>query len=638
MDRFTAEKIIHKIKSLDFIKEVEFTGGTPEMNPHFEYMLNELSKTNKKISVRTSLTILKQKPYDRFIKLYKDYNIHIIASLPGVFSDMVNKQRGNHVFEDSIEILSQLNNMGYGKHKDLNLTLVYNPTGDFLPPPQNQLEQEYKSFLKAHYNIDFSNLVSIVNMPIKRFKYDLIKNNKYNEYINLLKKHFNVQTIDHLMCKHIISIDYKGNMYDCDFNLALNLSIKNYENKKFWEIDFYNFNPEITFKEHCYGCMVNQGSGCYGEVLKPTTHKNDFILNNHQDKNNNKENKMELITSIQKYYGEELQNTMDLKTMACCTVDSYPKHVKEVLPYIADEIRNRYYGCGSPIPDALEGLTVLDIGCGTGRDVYILSKLVGENGFVYGIDMTKNQIEIAERYIDIQTERFGYKKPNVKFIHDFIENIDEYFEENSVDLIISNCVFNLIFDKEMVLEKIYKILKNGGEFYFSDNYSDRRIPESLKENTLLYNECLSGALYKKDFIRIARKIGFMDPRVVSENQIQINNPEIEELIGNINFYSITYRLWKIEGLEDACEDYGQIAIYKGGIKEVPHKFILDQTHIFEKGKPERVCGNTALMLSATRYKQYFEIIGDFSTHYGEFKECGTATITTNNTVISSCGC
>jgi len=637
MDKDTAMKVISKIKELDFIEEVEFTGGTPEMNPHFEFMIKELSKTNKKISVRSSLTILKQKPYDKFIDLYKELKVHIIASLPGVFSDLVNQQRGENVFEDSIEVLKRLNTIGYSYNNDLKLTLVYNPVGDYLPPPQNKLEEEYKYILKKEYNIDFNNLVSIVNMPIKRFKYDLIKKNKYDDYLNLLKKHFNINTIEYLMCKHLISIDYKGNIYDCDFNLALNLSIKKYEDKKFWEIDFNEFNPEITFREHCYGCMVNQGSSCYGELISDSKSN----LNFNQTKNyTTKENDMELITSIQKYYGEELQNKYDLKTMACCTVDNYPKYVKDVLPYIAEEIKNKYYGCGSPIPDTLEGLKVLDIGCGTGRDVYILSKLVGENGFVYGIDMTKNQIEVAERYIDIQTERFGYKKPNVKFIHDLIENIDDYFEENSLDLIISNCVFNLIFDKEMVLSKIYKILKNGGEFYFSDNYSDRRIPEHLKENSLLYNECLSGALYKKDFIRMARKVGFMDPRIVSENKININNPEIETLIGNINFYSITYRLWKIEGLEDACEDYGQIAIYKGGIKEAPYKLTLDQSHIFEKDKPERVCGNTALMLSKTRYKNYFQILGDFSTHFGEFKECGTAPLITNgeNNKSSFCCC
>ncbi len=642
MDLETAEKIVSKIKELDFIESIEFTGGTPEMNPNFEFMLKELYKTNKKLVVRTSLTILRYEPYKKFIKLYKDLKVHIIASLPGIFADVVNLQRGNNVFEDSIEVLKELNELGYGKkEEEFKLTLVYNPLGNYLPPPQKELEIEYKYFLKHNYNIEFTNLTTMVNMPIKRFKNDLIKKHQYESYLNLLIKNFNINTIPYLMCKSVLSIDFKGNVYDCDFNLALNLKIKGYESKKFWEIDIFHLDSEITFKEHCYGCMVNQGSSCFGELLSnPEWNIKNHFHHNFQNSKNGGSN-MNLIASIQKYYGEELNSNQDLKTKACCTVEEYPKHIKAVLPFIADEIKNKYYGCGSPIPDALEGLKILDIGCGTGRDVYVLSKLVGEEGFVYGIDMTKNQIEIAERYIEIQTKRFGYEKPNVKFIHDFIENIDEYFQENSLDLIISNCVFNLIFDKEMVLKKIFRILKHGGEFYFSDNYSDRRIPEHLKENTLLYNECLSGALYEKDFIRLARKIGFMDPRIVSKTKIHINNPEIEDLVENINFYSITYRLWKIEGLEDACEDYGQIAIYKGGIKESPYKFILDEGHIFEKGRPEKVCGNTALMLSKTRYHKYFEIIGDFSTHYGEFTNCGTSIQnegTTQTITKSSCGC
>ncbi|MFN3603642.1 MAG: methyltransferase domain-containing protein [Leptonema sp. (in: bacteria)] len=350
---------------------------------------------------------------------------------------------------------------------------------------------------------------------------------------------------------------------------------------------------------------------------------------------------MNLVASIENYYSQ-LQSKDDLKTKACCTVEPLPKHIQNILSEISTEVQAKYYGCGSPFPDLVMGLKILDIGCGAGRDVYILSKLVGENGKVYGIDLSKNQIEIAQKYIDYHTQKFGYKNSNVVFINDFIENIDSYFEENSLDIILSNCVFNLVFDKEVVLKKIYKILKPGGEFYFSDNFSDRRISEHLKDHPILYNECLSGAMYEKDFYRLARKIGFLDPRVVADHQIQIENPELEELVENIQWKSITFRLWKIPGLEDACEDYGQIAIYKGGIPENPYRFILDKTHIFEKGKPERVCGNTALMLSQTRYKPYFQIIGDFSKHFGEFKNCATETTQLKQLKegksTSSCGC
>jgi hypothetical protein len=173
------------------------------------------------------------------------------------------------------------------------------------------------------------------------------------------------------------------------------------------------------------------------------------------------------------------------------------------------------------------------------------------------------------------------------------------------------------------MDQIYKILQNGGEFYFSDIYTDRRVPEHLRKNPLLYGECLGGALYWKDFERIAKKAGFIDLRVVSKRVVDISNEEIKNLIGNITFYSITYRLWKIKGLEDACEDYGHIAVYRGGIPESPFTLALDNNHIFEKDKPERVCGNTALMLSETRLSKHCEVIGSFAQHFGLFESCST---------------
>ena len=140
---------------------------------------------------------------------------------------------------------------------------------------------------------------------------------------------------------------------------------------------------------------------------------------------------------------------------------------------------------------------------------------------------------------------------------------------------------------------------------------------------VLYGECLGGALYEKDFERMAKRAGFVDPRVVSKRSIGISNEEIRERIRNIRFSSVTYRLWKIEGLEDACEDYGHVAVYRGGITESPFRFELDAAHVFEKNRPERVCGNTALMLSRTRLLPYFEITGSFDEHFGLFRQCGS---------------
>jgi len=346
---------------------------------------------------------------------------------------------------------------------------------------------------------------------------------------------------------------------------------------------------------------------------------------------------MNVKETVKHYYGSELNGTSDLKTGACCAADSMPGHARQVLPYVAEEIKEKYYGCGSPIPAVLRGLHVLDIGCGTGRDCYILSKLVGEKGSVTGIDMTESQIAVANKYVNDQTSRFGYSEPNTKFICDNIENVGLYFPDESLDLVISNCVVNLIEEKEDLIDRVFRILRPGGEFYFSDVYADRRLPDELRNDPVLYSECLGGALYCKDFERIARRCGFSDPRIVSKKTIAINNDDIRNLVGNVTFYSITYRLWKIKGLEDACEDYGHTAVYTGGIPGSPSAFILDATHVFEKERPERVCGNTALMLSGTRFRKYFRVTGNFDRHFGSFAICGTTAAQGQNRLDHSGG-
>lgn len=325
--------------------------------------------------------------------------------------------------------------------------------------------------------------------------------------------------------------------------------------------------------------------------------------------------------TVKNYYGKTLQKSSDLKTDACCTPGTLPMHIKQVLSLINNEIKDRYYGCGSPIPLCIEGLKILDLGCGTGRDCYVMSKLLGQKGFAYGIDMTKDQIAIAKKYIDEQTAVFGYSKSNVKFIFDYIENLRKHFEKESLDVVTSNCVINLTEDKQVVLRQVYEVLKFGGEMYFSDIYADRRMPEELSKDPVLRGECLGGALYYKDFERMARKAGFADPRIFSKRTLNISNEQVQDKVGNINFCSVTYRLWKLKNLEETCEDYGHVAVYTGQIPESPFKFELDSGHTFYKNKPERICGNTALMLSATRFSKYFQLTGSFREHFGAFENC-----------------
>jgi len=329
------------------------------------------------------------------------------------------------------------------------------------------------------------------------------------------------------------------------------------------------------------------------------------------------------IQEVKDYYGKELTTSEDLKTNACCTLEAPPKYIQEALSNIHDEVQAKYYGCGLAIPSKLEGLRVLDLGSGSGRDCYILSQLVGETGSVVGVDMTDEQLAVANKYVDYQAEKFGYKKSNVEFIKGNIESLEELnLEPASFDLIISNCVINLATDKEKVLADTYSLLKPGGEMYFSDVYSDRRISEELQADPVLWGECLSGALYWNDFLRISRKVGFTDPRSTKNNVITIENDEVKEKCGDIQFYSVTYRLFKIEGLEDECEDFGQAVAYKGGIANRGSSFDLDEHHHFEKGKIESVCGNTYKMLHDTRFKDYFDFYGTWDTHYGVFEGCG----------------
>ncbi|MDR3762822.1 MAG: methyltransferase domain-containing protein [Acidobacteriota bacterium] len=329
----------------------------------------------------------------------------------------------------------------------------------------------------------------------------------------------------------------------------------------------------------------------------------------------------ETLESVRNYYGSVLQGTKDLKSGACCSSESLPAHLQSIVADIDDEILDKFYGCGSPIPPALEGCTVLDLGCGTGRDVYMVSKLVGESGKVIGVDMTEAQLEVARRHQTSQALRFGFSRSNVDFRTGYIEDLAALgIADNSVDVVISNCVLNLSPDKRRVFSEIFRVLKPGGELYFSDVFAGRRVPQSLSGDPILRGECLGGAMYTEDFRRLLRDLGVLDFRVFSSRRSAINNPEIEAKTGNIEFYSRTIRAFKLD-LEDICEDYGQVAYYLGGIPESPFRFALDDHHLFFQGKPMLVCGNTAAMVSQTRFGRYFKIAGDTSVHHGPFP-CG----------------
>lgn len=326
---------------------------------------------------------------------------------------------------------------------------------------------------------------------------------------------------------------------------------------------------------------------------------------------------------VKDYYGQQLRSSADLKTTACCDTAALPAWFKPILARIHPEVVSRYYGCGLVCPPLLEGGRVLDLGCGSGRDVYALAQLVGPAGTVTGVDMTEAQLAVAERHRAWHADAFGFD--NVEFRLGFIERLDELgLAPASFDVIVSNCVINLSPDKDAVLREIERLLKPGGEFYFSDVYADRRVPDAVRNDPVLYGECLGGALYWNDFLRLAQRHGFADPRLVEDRPLAVTDSALASLIGNTRFHSATYRLFKLADLETACEDYGQAVIYRGTIPEQPHVFVLDKHHAIEAGRVFPVCGNTWRMLHDTRFRPHFDFIGDFSRHHGLFEGCGSS--------------
>lgn len=327
-----------------------------------------------------------------------------------------------------------------------------------------------------------------------------------------------------------------------------------------------------------------------------------------------------VYSSVQNYYGKVLGTSKDLLTTACTTGSAPPQLIKDTLKLVPQEIKDKYYGCGTPLPMGIDGLSVLDLGSGSGQDCYLAASLVGPKGSVTGVDMTDEQLEVANRHVEAYTTgTLGYPEANLSFKKGYIEFLDKAgVLPGSMDMVISNCVINLSPNKPQVLQGVYDALKDGGELHFSDVYVDRRLSEEVRNHDTLLGECLGGALYIEDFKRICHQVGFSDPRQLSIAPIAVTDPGLQQLLGEARFYSITYRCFKLPELESLCEDFGQVAYYKGTIPTHQSTYALDDHHIFETGRPMLVCGNTAAMVGNSWLAPHFDVVGDTSTHFGLF--------------------
>ncbi len=251
------------------IETLDVTGGAPELHPHFRTLVSHVRQQSLHVIDRCNLTVLEEPGQEDLADFLAENQVEIVASLPCYLEENVDQQRGKGVFEKSIKALKKLNMLGYGKHHERRkLTLVYNPQGPQLPPPQASLESEYHKFMKK-YDITFDHLFTITNMPIQRFGSTLISQGKFEEYMQLLRGAYCEKNLRSVMCRSLISIDWKGYVYDCDFNQMLGLGIAHHDQlrthlSELMDTDLEN-NP-IIVADHCYGCTAGQGSGCGGAL------------------------------------------------------------------------------------------------------------------------------------------------------------------------------------------------------------------------------------------------------------------------------------------------------------------------------------------------------------------------------------
>jgi radical SAM/Cys-rich protein len=269
MERQTVDDCLHVLRSTS-IPTLDITGGAPELNPHFRYFVEEASRIGRRIIDRSNLTVLVAAGFQDLPEFLANHGVEIVASLPCYLEENCDRQRGEGVFERSIEALRRLNAVGYGiPGSGLQLTLVYNPIGASLPPTQSQLESDYRRELAGRYGISFTRLYTITNMPISRFLDDLLAAGRYEGYMRTLVETFNPAAVDEVMCRTMISVDWQGYLYDCDFNQMLDLRLASGLPTHIRDFDIELMSKRsIVTGRHCFGCTAGAGSSCQGSITQ----------------------------------------------------------------------------------------------------------------------------------------------------------------------------------------------------------------------------------------------------------------------------------------------------------------------------------------------------------------------------------
>jgi radical SAM/Cys-rich protein len=269
MTRETMDAVLDVIRRHPEIGTIDITGGAPEMNPHFEYLVEQCRRVGRRVMDRCNLTVFFVRGKERLPEFLRDHQVEVVASLPCYLEENVDAQRGKGVYGRSIEALTRLNGLGYGvEGTGLILNLIYNPVGPKLPPPQAGLEADYRMELRRRFGIEFTRLFTITNMPISRFLEDLRRSGQYDRYMDLLVTSFNPSAVPGVMCRGLVSVGWNGVLYDCDFNQMLELPLHRGLPRTIEDFDLAALQRRrIVTGEHCFGCTAGAGSSCGGAVV-----------------------------------------------------------------------------------------------------------------------------------------------------------------------------------------------------------------------------------------------------------------------------------------------------------------------------------------------------------------------------------